>query len=772
MRLSMKQTSVYCCAALISLWAGCAQFQPEVVKDGRCDWRIVYGAGERDKLAATDFQEIFEKATGVKLELGMRNEELGITEGKNFLVGAEFAGRELADEQTWVGAKDGNIVLAGGGAAGTCYAVYDFCEKYFGYRLYGTYPGAEIVKKVKDLAWDGKDISTRPAFRGYRISHNVPRARNEAEARFFRRNRNNAGDKPVTDRILGAQHGLFLWVPSTEKGYGSTWLDKLIGVKWEPMFEKHPEYFSLDRQGKRTNRGQLCFANKDVRKLLISRFREFAAKKGPGVYMVGSNDSHNERYCWCDGCAKMMEKYRTNGGPLWDFILELCGAVKDMKDVYVASLVYKGPEQTELAPTGVVFPENFVADLGFLNADRPPSRMRDIKLDDGRVYNRTQSIRDWKAIARHVAWWYYGGGMPIQTYRRMQVEMRELLSAGVDSIGSCGTGGSFEFQDVGDYMFFQLMRDPEMDADAAVMDIFRHKYGAAAQLVFDYLKELETYAIDNWGNPNFSFGTEDKYEKIPLEGADIERWQGYFEKALELVRDDPQSLANVKIVRTGLDCWTIVWASRVRKDAPGFKLDTNAILARAFAACDAAEKRGIVTAKGDFARRSLESMKYYAMLKTDALPAELAKEDPAKVWLYLPEEPKHDYAAKSHALVKDPNAAAGVAIPVRNQDFAKSINVQLFDAAGKEWLKVHPIDAKDVSGTEYRMVEFGVSRIPRTGMLVFGNAWGSAADIRTLDRFYDPSYHEKLFQFYASVRREGNDLLIDRIYLVDRGMPQ
>ena len=488
--------------------------------------------------------------------------------------------------------------------------------------------------------------------------------------------------------------------------------------------------------------------------------------------MVGSNDSHNERYCWCDGCAKMMEKYRTNGGPLWDFILELCAAVKDMKDVYVASLVYKGPEQTELAPTGVVFPENFVADLGFLNADRPPSRMREMKLADGRVYNRIQSIRDWKAIAQHVAWWYYGGGMPIQTYRRMQVEMRELLAAGVDSVGSCGTGGSFEFQDVGDYMFFQLMRDPEMDADAAVMDIFRHKYGAAAQLVFDYLKELETYAIDNWENPNFSFGTEDKYEKIPLEGADIARWQGYFEKALELVRDDPQSLANVKIARTGLDCWTIVWASRVRKDAPGFKLDTNAILTRAFAACDAAEKRGIVTAKGDFARRSLESMKYYAMLKTDALPAELAKEDPTKVWLYLPEEPKHDYAAKSHALVKDPKAAAGVAIPVRNQDFTKSVNVQLFDAAGKEWLKVHPIAAKDVSGAEYRMVEFGVSRVPRTGMLVFGNAWGSAADIRTLDRFYDPSYHEKLFQFYASVRREGNDLLIDRIYLVDRGMPK
>ena len=86
-----------------------------IVENGRCDWTIVYGSAERDKLAATDFQEIFEKATGISLELRVKSEECRAC--RCFLVGAEFAGKELADEQTWVAAKDGNIVLADGALA-------------------------------------------------------------------------------------------------------------------------------------------------------------------------------------------------------------------------------------------------------------------------------------------------------------------------------------------------------------------------------------------------------------------------------------------------------------------------------------------------------------------------------------------------------------------------------------------------------------------------------------------------------------------------------
>ena len=740
-----------------------------IVENGRCDWTIVCGSAERDKLAATDFQEIFEKATGIQLEVKSKSEKGKSEDGKTFFVGAEFAERKLADEQTLVTERDGNIVLAGGGVAGTCYAVYDFCEKYFGYRLYGTYPGAEIVKRVTDLAWDGKDISTRPAFAGYRISHNIPKARNEAEARFFRRNRNNAGDKPLCNRVMGAQHGVHLWIPSRA---GQTWLDRQIGETWEPMFDSHPEYFTLHSDGRRIPDGQLCFTNRGLRDLFIRRFRAYAAKMGPGIYTVGPYDSYNGRFCWCPECSKLVERHKTNGAPLWDFILELCAAVRDMKDVYVLSFAYKGPEQSEVAPVGIKFPDNFICDAAFLN-DRPPTMMADRKMPDGSVYNRAESLRKWRSITKNLAWWYYGGSSPMQTYRRMQMELKELRDFGVDSVGSDGTGGEMEFGDVGDYMYFQLLFNPEMDADAAVLDIFRHKYGAAAKAVFAYLRELEQYGLDGFKKPGFTVGCMDTYESLTVEGKDLVRWQGYFDWAVRKVLDDPAHLQNVEIARTGLDAWTVVYANRVRAADPTHPLDVASVLARGLKACAAAEGSGLVRKDRNPARRVLESMKYYSALKSEALPPELAAYDPKDVRLYLPVDPLPCFA-KTAPLRTDPLAAAGVAMVGElrgGQGREKGVSVQLHDSQTKEWLKVKPIPASAFKEGQYALVNCGTARLPRRGMLVLGDRWGTSLDIRNLGRYYDPTYHQRQYEYWVSVRLDSGDLLCDRVYLVSKGMP-
>ena len=116
--------------------------------------------------------------------------------------------------------------------------------------------------------------------------------------------------------------------------------------------------------------------------------------------MVGSNDNHNSRYCCCPGCRKLMEKYGTNGGPLWDFITELCRDIKrDLPDVFVTSLAYKGPEQTEKAPENLIFPDNFICDAAFLNSDRT---LAEIPAEaDG--FSRLENLKKWCRITSHVA---------------------------------------------------------------------------------------------------------------------------------------------------------------------------------------------------------------------------------------------------------------------------------------------------------------------------------------------------------------------------------
>lgn len=753
--------SVICALFAVSAVAGNVS-ETIVVRDGRCDWGIVCGTNANDRFACAELIEIFEKATGVGLALSE-----GVRPQHAFLVGGQFAKRPLADEETSLFVDGGDIVLAGGGKSGSAYAVYDFCEKAFGYRIYGAYEGAEVCRKTRDLKWATGEISTRPKFTGYRVNHGRPIPRTELEKKFYRRNRCNFGDRPLTSRPMLAQHGHLLFVPPYDKDYSH-----FLKVKWKGMFKEHPEYFSLDRSGKRTDKGQLCFSNRALRDLYIARFREVAGKLGKGIYMVGSNDSHNERYCWCDGCARLMEKYGTNGGPLFDFILELCANVRDLDDVYVATLAYKRPEQTELAPRNVRFPDNFVCDAAFLNADRPIKAMKDIVLPDGTVYNRFRNLKEWNRITDHLAWWYYGGASPLQTYRRMQIEMRELLEAGVDSVGACGTGGNFEFADVGTYMYFQLLRDPEIDADSAVRDVFAHKYGAAADAVFLYLKELEEFAIGNWSNPDYSLGCDLYIDSVPVEGTDLVRWLKLFERAEASVAGAEERVRrNVRTARAWLDCMAVVYASRIRAAAADYPIDTERTISRGYAMCDEAEAAGIVARERNPARRILDSMRYYANLKSEALPPELALVAKKDVRLYLPEEPL-PFWRKTRPLLNDPLAAAGVAMMGTLKDPAKPIVVQLYDSQTRQWLRLKgPIEHSSLRDGRYTMINLGVARLPRLAQFVLGNCWGTSMHVTGLGRFYDPSYHEKRYEFWASVRVDGDRVLCDRIYLVDKGMP-
>ena len=758
------------CIFVVCAWCAVVQGGTAITlaDGGRSDWIIVAGSGERDGIAASDLAEIFEKSTGVRLAVETNRP----ARAKYVLfVGNEFAADEAANlsvEETRVFEKGGNLHFIGGGVAGSGYAVMDFCEKYFGYRLYGTYEGAEIIRKTSRLAWDGNEISSRPVFSGFRCCYNKTKAANEREETFFRRNRMNLDDRPSTRRVMGAQHGFFHYVPPKD---GGSWL---LNPKWPGMWKTHPEYYSLGKDGKRTTQSQLCLSNPELRALFISRFREAAKAKGPGIYMVGCNDQGAERFCWCDGCAKLIEKYGCNGGPQWDFILELCKAVEDMPEVYVTSLAYKGIEQTELAPARVRFPDNFICDAAFLTIDRPVTLLPPLMTPDGRKISRARNLRAWRRAAKHVSWWYYGGSTPVETYRRMQIEFKELRDSGVESIGSCTTGGGLDFGDVSLYMFFRLARDPDIDADAVVMDIFRHRFGKAADVLFAYLRELESYNMAKWSDPSWAFGCDSGVDNVRLEAGDIVRWQKMFDRALELVEHDSLHARNVAIARLGLDCWTLVSAPRIKTEVPDSPLDISEVLSRGYAACNDAESRGIVEPKNNRSRGMLDSFRYYADLKSSAIPPELAGDDPAKVILYLPMEPIPALKTRE-PITNDVHAAAGVALFARGFKSGDKIGFENWDARTKEWLFARTasdkIDFDSVPTDSYKVYRAGLSRVPKSGRFVIGGKWGTSLDVRNLGRFYDPTYHQRRYEFFVSLRREGEVLFCDRIWLVDRGLP-
>ena len=772
----------------------CADSFP-VVKDGKSLCKFQTGSGTYDSFAKQEFLELMKFVTGAdgKSSAGTCNVYIGTCKETIAALGKDRVGK-LRDGETLVAGKDNSLYLIGGGPLGTLYAVYDFWEKYGKYRIYGEYKGAETCQKTANAIWDGKEISSYPVFDGFRTRYGGRYSTNSAK--YMLRNRNNDrlfASKPWLNppywgkfsRHFGAQHGLMLWVPSLKPLNLTNWFAQNFNGKkiklepWEPMFQKHPEYFSMNAEGKRIPNGQLCLSNPDLRKLLTQRFRHAASIGGKGIYMVGSTDTHNVRYCFCKDCQKLMDKYQCNGGPLWDYMLELCENVKDMPDVYVTTLIYKGWEQTEKAPVGIKFPPNFIADAGLLNADRVPSLKPKSRMPDGKFFNAYENLKQWCKISDHVSYWYYSNSTPVQGYQRIQKEFRELRTAGVKSVGSCGVGGGIEFYDINQYMFFQLARNPEMDAETAVKEIVAHKYGAAAEKMYQYITEAQKLHFDLLPKYKSLCGTEDTYERYPFfTGEQLAAWQKRFDEMTELVKNDPRTARNVRIARVGLDCWSIVFAAKIRKECPDYSFDAKVLLKRGLDACAEAENAGMVIKNQNLARKSLESLEYYADLKDTSLPKELSAYDPLKVHLYLPERPMH-YAQKSHALFVDEKAAAGVAMQtIFTLPKNGKIRIQYHDYGIRKWLPLNQegIDSRLLNAEKYTMVKLGRSRLPRLGMLVFANAWGSSLDIRGLGRFYDPSYHERIFEYWASCRLTDapggkKHLLVDRVYLVEIGMP-
>lgn len=762
---------------------------------------IVTGDENRkfDEFAVNELQDIIRQTAGADLKSVLADSpEAGMAErrilvGRSKLVRRILGDKELdclKDQESLVTSRGNDLILVGGGDLGTQYAVYDFVENEAGYRCLASYPGGERFIKTDKLVYSGKESRRIPAFPGYRISFGLSLNR-PGLGKFLFRNRGNSlfdlGEnsygpqyRPKFYRILNAQHGLFIYVPPYDVD-NTSWL----AVKHEGMFKKHPEYFSMKKDGSRADDAQLCFSNPELRKLFTERFIEILKKNGNGVYMVGSNDNQHGRYCWCPGCIELEKKYNSCGGPLWDYILELCSLLKtNYPGVYVTSLAYKGPQQTEKAPDGVVFPENFICDAAFLNSDRSLQEIPAEKLENGEIFQKVENLKKWCKITDHVSFWYYGGQTPCLVYGRAQKELKELRDAGVKSVGACGTGGGVEFGDIALYLYYRLLLDPDIDARAVVKEFAEFKYGAAASMMMDYIDELEKIRVKSLSLPG-CLGADDTYEKMGfLTPEQIVKWQDDFDKMHELVKDDPVHSRNVHIARVGVDVWTTVFLPRIKKAFPNLKINTESIIARGLKSCDEVEQALMIEKNRNPARKILNSMSLYAYLKNDSVPEELKQYPEGRIIRYLPVQPPY-YFQKNKGLTEDSEAAAKFTmkakVPV--EQIKNGILYQNYDAINKKWIFSGTIPKSEIVPGKYKLYLLKTGYLPQSCRFVLGNLWGTALDMEELGRYFDPSYQKKQYEFWASLKIEGpefdsaskdkdNYISCDQLFLIDMGMEE
>ncbi|HNX04329.1 MAG TPA: DUF4838 domain-containing protein, partial [Opitutales bacterium] len=305
-----------------------------IIENGKTDYAILTDTNAVNLVAADELREIILKSTGVELPVVCTtnlNKQALLEKADHFLfVGrtpeavSVFVKDDLGENDYAVTEKKPFLGLFGGGDVwlrgnnwnGTLLAVYAFCEDVLGYRHFIPEDGGEKIVKTDRVDRTGYSLRKTQSFafgRGLthtylygstNLIHYLFRNGSFGKKSWAQKTKYKDIESPFPMRDSG--HGFCLYMPCKRLYMDAYPWDEKID-----FFAEHPEWFSMTRDGQRTDRMQLCFSNADMRKAFTKRVLERCRRiGGNGVLTIGANDVPGA-LCWCPACVKLQKKYET-----------------------------------------------------------------------------------------------------------------------------------------------------------------------------------------------------------------------------------------------------------------------------------------------------------------------------------------------------------------------------------------------------------------------------------------------------------------------------
>lgn len=497
---SQRHSLPHTCRLWLLLLAGFLLLQPgarpafarQLCTGGQADYDIIISgkASASEKTAASELAGYLRQVCGTEFTVRSARSQRrrGGTDAalpRHIYVGYDatlpvFAGKTAyadTDESFEYRTQGEDILIFGGRQRGTMYGVYAFLEEQLGLRWYTT-DYTHIPHTATPSVPDSLYTVQHPAI-PYRLDY---------------------CHDAISDNVWCARNRLNMQVSPARNAYGDMtayWgahtFQKLLPP--DEYFKSHPEYFSL-RDGKRTDKGQLCLSNPNVLRLVTERLgRYILANPECWGYDVSQND--NQLYCQCRDCNALAQRYGGQSGLMLWFVNQVAATIAQTHPgKYVGTLAY---EYTRRPPRDI------------RPADNVLIRLCDIECCFLHPLDQCQpnkafisDLQAWHEITDRIFVWdylvnfhYYH--LPFPSHRVLGPNISLFRQYGVKGILELGAYDAnwSDFSEMRQWMTAKLLWNPDLDADSLAHTFITDYYGPAANDIWTYYRQVYDLATPN-----------------------------------------------------------------------------------------------------------------------------------------------------------------------------------------------------------------------------------------------------------------------------------
>ncbi len=439
-------------------------------------------ATEPEKYAAREFTKYIKLISGIELPVsetsskGKVNIYVGQTSiTKSLLKGFDW--KTLKSDGIIIKTLPGALILAGDRPRGTLYAVYTFLEDYLGCRWW-TYD-AEYVPSIKDIKIGSINRKYTPKF--------------AIRESYFRSNMTD-----TTYPIKMKLNGHFNKIPPEMGGHLGFigfvhTFDNLI--PYSVYGKDHPEWFTYSEGKRLSGVNQLCLSNKEMIAELIKNTLK-ACKENPDTGIVSVSQNDNYKYCQCEECNALAEKYGGQSGLMLYAVNQVADAVKkEYPSFYVETLAYL---YTRGIPKDIVPRDNMIIRLCSIECNYAEN----LKGESNKDFYR--DLTQWKKISKRMFIWDYACNflnyhIAHPNYHVLGDNINVFAENNVMGIFEQGDSANYNsgFDRLKGWLIAKLLWDPSQDTDKLIKEFLDGYYGKpAAPHIYDFLKYTEKLVVD------------------------------------------------------------------------------------------------------------------------------------------------------------------------------------------------------------------------------------------------------------------------------------